>query len=241
MQNRSHAVMAQRTEAKDSPDDFPTPPWATRALMEHVLEGDHREQSCLEPACGAGHMAKVLVDYFDEVNAADAHDYGYADVKDFLRTPLVVNSYDWVITNPPFRLAEDFVLRALSISRKGVAMLTRTVFLESVGRHQRLFTQHPPAKFAQFTERVPMVKGRLDQKASTATGYGWLVWDKQHSGPTQLVWIPPCRKSLEREMDYELPSRQSAQPTLLSPPSRKRAVKADSSHAPNIQQSMFSY
>ena len=38
VQNTSHAVMAQRIEAADSPDDFPTPPWATRALIEHVLE-----------------------------------------------------------------------------------------------------------------------------------------------------------------------------------------------------------
>ena len=29
---------AQRTEKLDSPDDFPTPPWATRAPMEHVIE-----------------------------------------------------------------------------------------------------------------------------------------------------------------------------------------------------------
>jgi hypothetical protein len=36
VQNTSHAVMAQRIEAADSPDDFPTPPWATRGLMEYV-------------------------------------------------------------------------------------------------------------------------------------------------------------------------------------------------------------
>ena len=30
--------MAQRKEGHDSPDDFPTPPWATRALLEHVIE-----------------------------------------------------------------------------------------------------------------------------------------------------------------------------------------------------------
>lgn len=36
-QNTSHAVMAQRAEAHDSLDDFPTPPWATRALIEHVI------------------------------------------------------------------------------------------------------------------------------------------------------------------------------------------------------------
>lgn len=33
-QNRSHAVMAQRVESLDSPDDFPTPPWATDYDLE---------------------------------------------------------------------------------------------------------------------------------------------------------------------------------------------------------------
>src|SRR4051812_30172940 len=86
MQNRSHAVMAQRTEAKDSRDDFPTPPWATRALLEHVLlprEPALRSQSCLEPACGAGHMDKVLREYFATTSASDKFDYGYGRVADF--------------------------------------------------------------------------------------------------------------------------------------------------------------
>ena len=43
-QNTSHAVMAQRHESLDSLDDFPTPPWATRALLEHVI-GDEEYES----------------------------------------------------------------------------------------------------------------------------------------------------------------------------------------------------
>ena len=72
MQNTSHAVMAQRAEAKDSLDDFPTPPWASRALMEHVLPEKRglRRQTSLEPACGIGHMAKVLAEYFRESKAS---------------------------------------------------------------------------------------------------------------------------------------------------------------------------
>ena len=90
MQNTSHAVMAQRSEPRDSPDDFPTPPWATRALVEHVLDGKSalRDMTCLEPACGAGHMARVLKDYFREVECADAYDYGYGLRRDFLTDPL---------------------------------------------------------------------------------------------------------------------------------------------------------
>jgi hypothetical protein len=204
MQNTSHAVMAQRTEPKDSPDDFPTPPWATRGLIEHVLDDKDglAAQSCLEPACGEGHMAKVLKEYFREVDCADAYEYGYGAVRDFLAHPYEEGAVDWVITNPPFRLAEEFVLKSLRIARKGVAILARTVFLESIGRYAGIFSHSPPTKFAQFTERVPMVKGRLDSKATTATGYAWLVWEKEVVGMPRLMWVPPCRRNLERRNDY---------------------------------------
>lgn len=204
MQNTSHAVMAQRTEAADSPDDFPTPPWATRALLEHIISPHENlgAQTCLEPACGAGHMAKVLKEYFGEVRCSDAHSYGYAPVRDYLTYPYETNAVDWVITNPPFRLAEEFIARSLIVARRGVAILARTVFLESVGRYQRLFEEQPPAIFAQFVERVPMVKGRLDRKATTATGYAWLIWEKGNVDPPRLMWVPPCRKRLERASDY---------------------------------------
>ncbi|MGQ0662319.1 MAG: SAM-dependent methyltransferase [Pseudomonadota bacterium] len=205
MQNKTHAVMAQRIEAKDSHDDFPTPPWATRALIEHILDNRQTlsKKSCLEPACGAGHMARVLKEYFGKVMHSDAYDYGYGPVRDFLTYPFEMNSVDWVITNPPFRLSEEFVIRALKVAKEGVAILARTVFIESVGRYRNLFVQTPPTKFAQFTERVPMVKGRLDGKAVTATSYAWLVWEKECDSTTsRLMWVPPCRKHLERAADY---------------------------------------
>lgn len=208
MQNKSNAVMATRIEAKDSLDDFPTPPWATRALLEHVLHGsDLSELTCLEPACGAGHMSKVLKEYFGKVQSSDVYDYGYGAVRDYLKHPYKIECCDWMITNPPFRLAEDFILKSLRLAREGVAILARTVFLESVGRYERIFTHNPPTVVAQFTERVPMLKGRLDKSASTATGYCWLVWKrKKRKTEPRLVWIPPCRKALEREGDYDRPS-----------------------------------
>lgn len=204
MQNTSHAVMAQRHEAADSADDFPTPPWATRALIEHVIgKNAVARLSCLEPACGRGYMAKPLAEYFASVSASDAFSYGYAPVRDFLSHPFEALSHDWVITNPPFRLAEEFVQRSLFVARKGVAILARTVFLESVGRYESIFRETPPTTFAQFCERVPMVKGRLDAKASTATGYAWFVWEKEKlEMPPRLAWVPPCRRELERKGDY---------------------------------------
>ena len=74
----------------------------------------------------------------------------------------------------------------------------RTVFIESVARYREIFEQTP-----QFTERVPMVKGRLDAKASTATGYAWIAWEKRVTEAPRLMWVPPCRKKLERPSDYQ--------------------------------------
>jgi hypothetical protein len=195
--------MAQRSEGKKSLDDFPTPLWATRALVEKVIGPEMvRGLTCLEPACGRGHMAVALAEYFSTIEAKDVFDYGFGAVANFLKAKRSEGSVDWVITNPPFRLAEDFIIRALPIARIGVAMLVRTVFVESVGRYKRLFQPIPPTYVAQFTERVPMVKGRVDKKASTATGYAWVVWDKRLKSKTKLVWISPCRKALERDGDY---------------------------------------
>jgi hypothetical protein len=224
MQNTSHAVMAQRGEGKKSLDDFPTPLWATRALIEKVIGKDAiHALSCLEPACGRGHMAVALAEYFGTVEPRDVFDYGFGGVGDFLKSKQAAGSFDWVITNPPFRLAEDFILRGLPIARVGVAMLVRTVFIESVGRHERLFLPRPPTYVAQFTERVPMVKGRVDKKASTATGYAWVVWDKRRKSKTELVWIPPCRKALERDGDYvQAPKLVRKEPAVVLPIQKKK-------------------
>lgn len=202
MQNTSHAVMSQRHEAHDSLDDFPTPPWAVRALCEHVIATDSHHDTVLEPACNRGYMVRGLQDYFKTIKASDIHDYGGNDLDDFL-LPGIRLVHDWIITNPPFRLAAQFADVAIERAAKGVALLVRTAFLEGGGRYRDLFMVHRPYLIAQFAERVPMVKGRLDPRASTATSYCWIVWVPDAKSPTEFMWIPPCRKQLERPGDYD--------------------------------------
>jgi hypothetical protein len=200
-QNTSTAVMQRRAEPHDSLDDFPTPPWATRALREHLGPISLRGLTCREPAANRGHMVKPLREYFAEVQASDIHDYGAGFAQaDYLfgPPPPVV---DWTITNPPFRLAEQFIKRALFTSRAGVAMIVRSAFLEGQARYTNLFRTDPPSLVLQFTERVVIHKGKLSAKGSTATAYCWLVWDQDTE--TRLRWIAPCRKRLERATDYE--------------------------------------
>lgn len=204
MQNKSSAVMAQRHEPADSLDYFPTPPWATRALCEWLVKErvNVAGMGVWEPACGEGHMARALGEYFFSVFASDVHDYGFDTQIDFLWPS--DRTANWIITNPPFNLAAQFARVANARSLNGTALLVRTAFLEGVARHNELFSVNPPSHVLQFTERVPMHKGRLVKNGSTATAYCWVVWRKGnwiHAG-TRFEWIAPCRKRLERAEDY---------------------------------------
>lgn len=202
-QNTSSAVMQQRSEPKRSLDDFPTPPWATRALCEALVARgqDLSTKSVREPAANRGFMVRPLREYFGLVKASDIMDYGYGwAVEDFL-FPYRIEEVDWTVTNPPFTLADRFVERALDTSRIGCAIIVRSAFLEGVGRYEQLFRHTPPALVLQFCERVAMVKGRVDPEASSATAYSWVVWLKGEND-TRQRWIAPCRKKLERADDY---------------------------------------
>jgi hypothetical protein len=200
--NPSDAAMAQRASPKNALDDFPTPPWATRALAEHVITPTG---TCLEPACGRGHMSATLAEYFDSVTSSDVYAYGFGEIENYLESSYGSDSFDWVITDPPFILAEKFIQQSMEIARLGIAMLVRTAFIESVDRYNRLFKASPPFRVAQFVERVPMVIGRLQRGASTATAYAWIVWKKNVSHKRcELKWIPPCRRKLERDKDYDV-------------------------------------
>ncbi len=210
------SVMSSRREPPDSLDFFPTPPWATRALLSHVLglsADEYLASTAWDPCCGEGHMVGPLREYFWAAEGTDVFDYGKGfEVSDFLADG--ARSAEWIITNPPFKIAEAIVLRALERATVGVAMLVRSVWLEGTGRYDRLFRNQPPAIVAQFCERVPMTKGRWDPNASTATSYAWVVWHVAPRTPAPIfTWIPPgCRKGMSRSTDAAQFGVQAAAP-----------------------------
>lgn len=217
--NGNRAIMSSRKEPDDSLDFFPTPPWATRALVERVLQNADLLGTSMvdrlaldklhawEPACGEGHIAEVLREYSGDVLATDVFDYGYGDTTLDFTSDLEAGTHadrDFIITNPPFGdKGEAFVLQALRLARVGVAMFFRVQWLDTIGRYERIFRDHPPTLLAFFAERVPLHKGRWEPEGSTATAYIWLLWIKGED-PLPPFWIPPgCREALTRPDDAE--------------------------------------
>ncbi|MGK7753758.1 hypothetical protein [Roseovarius sp. C03] len=216
-------------------DYFPTPPWATRALCEKLKARGwiKRRHVAWEPACGEGYMSRPLGEYFGTVHATDLVDCrdtypDQAAVRDFLLDwpgldPEI--SADWIVTNPPFNRASDFVELALRRSRVGVAMFLKQQFLEGIGRYRDLFSRHWPRLILQFSERVPLVTGTVDPDARTNQSYLWIVWIRRDAAPAlgldaaappEFGWIAPARARLERPSDYRKPrAEEESEPTEL--------------------------
>ena len=99
----------------DGPDFFPTPAWATHALIENEkFSGD-----IWECACGDGTMSRVLETTGVQVISSDPYRRGFGEVGvNFLDND---RCSDNIITNPPYNSAEGFVASGVSKARRKFA------------------------------------------------------------------------------------------------------------------------
>lgn len=168
---------------REKNDFYPTPPSTTRALMER----EKFDGIVWECASGNGAMSKVIEQYNECISSdmrKDEDIYGEKGV-DFLKTNREVDN---IITNPPYRLAEEFIKHALQCARKKVAMLLKLVFLEGVTRYD-LFQNTPLKTVYVFCRRQRITIGGKEMKNSSMIAYAWFVWDKSYTGKPTISWI----------------------------------------------------
>jgi len=173
----------------DGPDFFPTPAWATFALVDNeAFKGD-----VWECACGDGAMSRVLEDANPSTFSSDLYRRGYGEPGiDFLDP---ARTADNIVTNPPYNCAEGFVASGLKHARRKFALLLRLAFLEGANRQRTIFSRCPPSRVWVFSERITFYPSGVERKGSGTTAYAWFVWDKDASTGTELKWFPPGYKA----------------------------------------------
>ena len=183
---------AKRFADLAGPDYFPTPAWATYALIDNEkFEGD-----IWEPACGDGSMSRVLETTGLPVRSTDLFDRGYGEAGvDFLTAD---SSADNVITNPPYNAAEAFVEACSWKARRKFALLLRLAFLEGANRANTVFLRNPPSRVWVFSERITFYPSGVEPKGSGTTAYAWFVWDRATEERTELKWLKPGYKARYR-------------------------------------------
>jgi len=179
----------KRTADLNGPDFFPTPRWATFALIENEkFRGD-----IWESACGDGAMSRVLDETGCKVRSSDLHDRGFGERGlDFLKAVDVVDN---IVTNPPYNCAEGFVACGVKLANKKFALLLRLAFLEGANRANTIFAQMPPSRVWVFSERITFYMKGATKAGSGTTAYAWFVWDKDAPGGTELKWFKPGYKA----------------------------------------------
>lgn len=171
------------------PDFYPTPKWATYALIENEkFSGD-----IWECACGDGAMSEVLEKTGLPVFSSDLHDRNFGESGlDFLKTEKRASN---IITNPPFHSAQGFVDKGVSQSEKKFALLLRLAFLEGAQRANTIFSNFPPSRVWVFSERITFYPKGKKPTGSGTTAYAWFVWDKEAQNGTELKWFKPGYKA----------------------------------------------
>lgn len=148
------------------------------------------DKNIWECACGEGHLSKRMIDLGKNVVSSDLIDRGFGTSGiDFLNCNKKWNGD--IITNPPYKYAKEFILKALEIIKDGssIAMFLRVQFLESKGRYE-LFKNNPPKYIYVFSGRIGCaMNGEFGLHSQSAVPYAWYIWQKGYKGKTTVDWI----------------------------------------------------
>lgn len=179
---------------REENDYYATDPIA----IDKLLLVEQPSKNIWECAAGEGHLAERLRDKGYNVLTSDIikRNYNLDYICDFL-----VDYRDYlftdrdIITNPPYKYAKEFVLRALDLVLYGhkVFMFLKLTFLEGKTRYKELFSKYPPKAVHVFSERIMCAKNgnfqEMKDGGGSAVCYAWFVWEKGYTGKTIIDWI----------------------------------------------------
>lgn len=175
-------------EEREAFDYYATDPKA----VEMLLELEQFAPVIWEPACGEGHISKVLQAHGYQVISTDLVYRGFGDPEplDFLKETLDGFEGD-IITNPPYSTGLEFVQRALESVRPGgkVAMFLKVQFLE--GQKRGAFFKNTPPRIVYISRsRLSCAKnGDFERFPDSAIAYAWYVWEKGFTGDPVIKWF----------------------------------------------------
>ena len=163
--------------------DFYETPYS---MTEHLLRREvfYSGKSVCEPACGDGAITKVLKECFDgDIIAYDA------DV-DFLTE---TQQYNYIITNPPFSLALEFIKKAKQVATDKFALLLPLSYLHGKRRHDEVYNDRDYGlKHVYVFTRYPLLGEPLREDGKYKTGmmvYAWYVFENGYGDDPMIKWI----------------------------------------------------
>jgi len=181
----SGMVQDRRVTSRKDADFWPTPAWATEALLAR----ENLPGRVWEPACGDGALAVVLEAAGYAVDAMDLHDRGHGrGAVDFLMEVKPPPGCRSIVTNPPFNLGTRFMAHALALDPDFLALFMPLSYLEGQERGG-IYDVRPPSRVWVFRRRVTLLKPGVGHEGMRgAKAFAWYVWQGHHP-PAPVAWI----------------------------------------------------
>jgi hypothetical protein len=159
--------------------------------LELLLEVETFSDKIWECSCGEGHLSRVLTSAGKDTLSSDLIDRGYGQVQDFLCMSNVGPGDRDIITNPPFKFTNEFLVKAMSILDEGrkIAFFLPIRYVE--GKARRLLFQRFPPKtvYVSSGRLICAINGDFETITGSATAYAWFIWEKGYQGTTELKWF----------------------------------------------------
>jgi len=182
--------------SRQNHDQYFTPEWLVTKYLD--LAPIKPSGTILEPCVGKGNIIRPLFDYME--SHCEGVPYGIItnDIDDrmeanhhyhcnyLLKSDEVIPKVDWIISNPPYTLAHEFVPLAYQKVRKGLVLLLRLTYLEPCKNRRDWLSENPPNQIL-ITRRIKFV-GNSTDNVTTA----WFCWYKgtntEIKNPIQFIY-----------------------------------------------------
>lgn len=178
---KAYANRKQETERPEG-DYYPTPKSLVWVAQDLIRREFPTGSVILEPCSGQGAVSEELRSMGYVVEENDLYTGGV----DYLTTPF---SQEYVLTNPPFSVWDDFVFKAKSEARK-VMMIGRLNYFGTNSRLEsgiwgNLKSVHCFDRYVDY--RTPMRTDGLFHVGAMATA--WFIWERDYVGDPTLHFL----------------------------------------------------
>lgn len=183
-------------------DFYQTPSYATKTLVDYF---DVKSKLIWEPMAGNGMIAKELSTKGYSVYATDIIERKFKlnDIVDYFNVHSfgVTNDDFAVVTNPPYKYANEFLKHTLEdIKPKTCCVFLPVRYLEGKTRYNEIYSKYKPCKVLMYVQRLgcftdkDVEDGKVSERGvGSAVAYMWLCFDRDNwsnqETKTELEWI----------------------------------------------------
>lgn len=179
-------------EERAADDFYTTDPESLRTFASHFK----LDKIIWEPACGTGNLSKVLEELCEKVYSSDLRNRGYGESGiNFLDCERVPDGVTSIVTNPPYKLANDFIEHAMEILPEGgtyIALMNLS-YLAGKERYARIYANRWLEAIYVHSGRINCWKNDVKHSSNSPVNYAWYVFRKPANRQGGVLPAPHIR------------------------------------------------